>query len=261
MFPTKEGFGSWNRFRAFPVRLGALAKGMEPLYEGKAKRLYTTDDPEILRMEFKDEATAFNAEKKAVFESKGQLNKAITLLLYRILEGKGVATHLESDGDEINLMVKKVEILMVEVIVRNVAAGSFCKRTAVEEGTAFQIPIVEFSYKSDELGDPLINDDYAREMGLATEAECAELKKQALIVNEVLKEFFLKTGLRLIDFKVEFGRLSTGEIVLADEVSPDTCRLWDAKTGEKLDKDRFRQDLGGVMEGYQEILRRIEEAE
>ena len=234
---------------------------MEPLYEGKAKRLYATDDAEILRMEFKDEATAFNAEKKAVFESKGRLNKAITLLLYRMLESKGVETHLAADGDEINLMVRKVEILLVEVIVRNVAAGSFCKRTGVKEGTLFETPIVEFSYKSDELGDPLINDDYAREMGLATEAESAFLKKQALVVNEVLKEFFLETGLRLIDFKIEFGRLGNGEIVLADEVSPDTCRLWDAQTGEKLDKDRFRQDLGGVMEGYQEVLRRIEQAE
>lgn len=211
-------------------------------------------------MEYKDDATAFNAEKKAVFESKGRLNKAITLLLYQMLEEKGVPTHLAADGDEINLMVRKVEILMVEVIVRNVAAGSFSKRMGVAEGTLFQTPIVEFSYKSDELGDPLINDDYAREMGLATEEECAFLKKQALVVNEVLKEFFLKTGLRLIDFKIEFGRLSSGEIVLADEVSPDTCRLWDAETGQKLDKDRFRQDLGGVMEGYEEVLRRIEEA-
>jgi phosphoribosylaminoimidazole-succinocarboxamide synthase len=231
---------------------------MEPLYEGKAKRLYKTDDPELLRMEFKDDATAFNAEKKAVFDSKGKLNKAITLLIYRMLEEKGVQTHLAEDGDEINLLVKKVEILMVEVIVRNVAAGSFCKRVGVEEGTAFETPIVEFSYKSDALGDPLINDDYAREMGLATMKECAFLKKQALQVNEVLRDFFHQCGLRLVDFKIEFGRLANGDIVLADEVSPDTCRLWDEKTGEKLDKDRFRQDLGGVMEGYQEVLRRLE---
>jgi len=231
---------------------------MEPLYEGKAKRLYSTDEPEVLRMEFKDDATAFNAEKKEVFESKGQLNKAITLLIYRMLEDKGVKTHLSADVDEINLLVKKVDIVMVEVIVRNVAAGSFSKRVGVKEGTPFKQPIVEFSYKSDPLGDPLINDDYAREMGLATEDECLLLKKQALVVNEVLLEFFAKCGLRLIDFKIEFGRLSSGEIVLADEVSPDTCRLWDAETGDKLDKDRFRQDLGGVMEGYQEVLRRIE---
>lgn len=231
---------------------------MEPLYEGKAKRLYTTDDSAVLRMEFKDEATAFNAEKKAVFESKGRLNKAITLLIYRMLEEKGVQTHLSADQDEINLLVKKVDILMVEVIVRNFAAGSFTKRMGVAEGTGFQTPIVEFSYKSDALGDPLINDDYAREMGLATMEDCAFLKKQALVVNDVLREFFKKCGLRLIDFKIEFGRLASGEIVLADEVSPDTCRLWDEETGEKLDKDRFRQDLGGVMEGYQEVLRRLE---
>lgn len=231
---------------------------MEPLYEGKAKRLYSTDDPNVLRMEYKDEATAFNAEKKAVFESKGELNKAITLLIYRMLEEKGVKTHLAADLDATNLLVKKVEIVMVEVIVRNLAAGSFCKRVGVKEGTSFKAPIVEFSYKSDELGDPLINDDYAREMGLATAQECALLKTQALVVNEVLLEFFAKCGLRLVDFKIEFGRLETGEIVLADEVSPDTCRLWDAETGEKLDKDRFRQDLGGVMEGYQEVLRRLE---
>ncbi len=254
----KGGFRSLNRIRALLAATSALARGMEPLYEGKAKRLYATEDDEILRMEFKNDATAFNAEKKAVFESKGELNKAITLLIYNMLEEKGVKTHLAADGDSINLMVKKVEILMVEVIVRNSAAGSFCKRVGVEEGIEFKSPIVEFSYKSDELGDPLINDDYAREMGLATESECAELKQKALIVNEVLKEFFLKCGLRLIDFKIEFGRLSSGEIVLADEVSPDTCRLWDAETGEKLDKDRFRQDLGGVMEGYREVLRRIE---
>jgi len=233
---------------------------MELLYEGKAKKLYTTDDPEVLRMEFKDDATAFNAEKKAQFENKGKLNKAITILLYRMLEGKGVPTHLVADVDEVNLLVKSVEILMVEVIVRNVAAGSFSKRMAVPEGTEFKTPIVEFSYKSDELGDPLINDDYAREMGLASEEDCAFLKKQALVINEVQREFFAKCGLKLVDFKIEFGRLPNGEIILADEVSPDTCRLWDLETGEKMDKDRFRQDLGGVMEGYAEVLKRVEEA-
>ncbi|MBK1791097.1 phosphoribosylaminoimidazolesuccinocarboxamide synthase [Persicirhabdus sediminis] len=233
---------------------------MQPLYEGKAKRLYTTDDPNVLRMEYKDEATAFNALKKAEFENKGKLNKAITLALYRMLEAKGVKTHLVEDIDEININVKAVDILLVEVIVRNFAAGSFSKRVGVAEGTAFNQPIVEFSYKSDELGDPLINTAYAREMGLATEEECAELKRQALIVNEVLIDFFKRTGLKLVDFKIEFGRTRDGdkEIVLADEISPDTCRLWDLETGEKLDKDRFRQDLGDVMAGYEEILRRIE---
>ncbi len=179
---------------------------MEPLYEGKAKKLFTTDDPNVLRMEFKDDATAFNAEKKAQFENKGKLNKAITLLIYEMLEDHGVPTHLADDIDEITIDVKKVDILLVEVIVRNVAAGSFSKRMGVKEGTHFKNPIVEFSYKSDELGDPLINDDYAREMGLATPEESAFLKKQALVVNLVLLEFFKECGMRLIDFKIEFGR-------------------------------------------------------
>lgn len=233
---------------------------MEPIYEGKAKKLFTTDDPEVLRMEYKDDATAFNAEKKAKFENKGRLNKAITLLMYQMLEEKGVPTHLVADLDEVNLLVKKVEILMVEVIVRNLAAGSFCKRTGIEEGTAFGAPIVEFSYKSDALGDPLINDDYVREMGLATPEECAFLKAQALVINGVMTAFFLECGMKLVDFKIEFGRGSDGKIVLADEVSPDTCRLWDAITGKKMDKDRFRQDLGGVMEGYEEVLTRLTKA-
>ena len=233
---------------------------MEPLYEGKAKRLYTTDDPNVLRMEYKDEATAFNAEKKAEFENKGRLNTAITLALYKMLEAKGVETHLVGEVDEINLLVKTVDILMVEVIVRNVAAGSFCKRVGVEEGTQFKQPIVEFSYKSDELGDPLINDDYAREMGLATPEECAELKQKALIVNEAMIDFFKRCNLKLVDFKIEFGRTKDSEakIVLADEISPDTCRLWDIETGKKLDKDRFRQDLGDVMGAYEEVLKRVE---
>ncbi len=235
---------------------------MQPLYEGKAKRLYTTDDPNVLRMEYKDEATAFNAEKKAEFENKGRLNTAITLAMYRMLEAKGVETHLIDQVDDINLLVKNVDILMVEVIVRNIAAGSFCKRVGVEEGVEFNTPIVEFSYKSDELGDPLINDDYAREMGLATPEECAELKQKALVVNEVMIDFFNRCGLKLVDFKIEFGRTKDDEakIVLADEISPDTCRLWDIETGKKMDKDRFRQDLGDVMGAYEEVLKRVESA-
>ncbi len=234
---------------------------MEMLYEGKAKKMYETEDPHVLRMEFKDDATAFNAEKRAQFENKGKLNKAITLLIYKMLEDKGLKTHLVADVDDINILVKKVEILMVEVIVRNAATGSMVKRTGVKEGLRFGKPIVEFSYKSDEHGDPLINDDYAREMGLATEEECAFLKQQALVVNEVLIEFFRKCGLDLIDFKIEFGRTAeNGEIVLADEISPDTCRLWDLDTGRKMDKDRFRQDLGEVMESYAEVLERVRQA-
>lgn len=232
---------------------------MKPLYEGKAKRLYATDDANVLRMEYKDEATAFNAEKKAEFENKGKLNKAITLAMYRMLEAKGVETHLVADVDDVNLDVQAVDILMVEVIVRNIAAGSFCKRMGVDEGMVFNAPIVEFSYKSDELGDPIINTAYARELGLATPAECAELKEKALVVNDVMIDFFKQCGLKLVDFKIEFGRTKDGtdKIVLADEISPDTCRLWDIETGEKMDKDRFRQDLGGVMEGYEEVLKRI----
>jgi phosphoribosylaminoimidazole-succinocarboxamide synthase len=233
---------------------------MEPFYEGKAKKLFTTDDPNVLRMEFKDDATAFNAEKKEQFENKGRLNKAITLLIFEMLEDRGIPTHLEADVDEITIEVKKVDILLVEVIVRNVAAGSFSKRMGVKEGTPFRKPIVEFCYKSDELGDPLINDDYAREMGLATPEESAFLKKQALGVNLVLLEFLKECGMRLIDFKIEFGRSVEGDLILADEISPDTCRLWDSETGEKMDKDRFRQDLGGVMEGYEKVLERVRAA-
>ncbi len=232
---------------------------MEPIYEGKAKRLFTTEDPNVLRMEYKDSATAFNALKKEDFENKGRFNKAITLIIYRMFEEKGVPTHLVADVDEINLLVKRVSILPLEVIVRNIAAGSFSKRMGVEEGTAFKQPIVEFSYKDDSLGDPFINDDYARELGAATEEECAYLKKMALIINEVMIEFFLKANLRLVDFKIEFGRLASDPsvIILADEVSPDTCRLWDVETGKKMDKDRFRQDMGDFMEAYEEVLNRL----
>ena len=229
---------------------------MEPIYEGKAKRLYTTDDPNVLRMEYKDSATAFNGVKKEDFENKGRMNKAITLIIYKMLEEKGVKTHLVGDVDDVNLLVKKVSIMPLEVIVRNVAAGSM----GVKEGTAFTKPIVEFSYKDDALNDPFINVDYAREMGAATEEECAYIKKMALLINDTLKEFFLKANLRLIDFKVEFGRLSTDpeQIVLADEISPDTCRLWDVATGKKMDKDRFRQGLGEFMESYAEVLSRLQ---
>ena len=234
---------------------------MEPLYEGKAKRLWATEDPNILRMEFKNDATAFNGEKKAQFESKGRLNNTISTLIYGMLEKEGVPTHFVRSVDETNVEVKKVDILMVEVIIRNVSAGSFCKRTGMEEGIAFTQPIVEFSYKSDELGDPLINDDYIREMKLATPDDLAHLRKAGLKVNDLLTEFFAKCGLKLVDFKLEFGRLveDPSVIVLADEISPDGCRLWDLKTGEKMDKDRFRRDLGNVMEAYEEVLGRVRE--
>ncbi len=232
---------------------------MEPLYEGKAKRMWATADPLVLRMEFKDDATAFNGEKKAVFAEKGRLNNAISTLIYGFLEKEGVPTHFVRQIDATNVEVKKVEILMIEVIVRNIAAGSFCKRTGVEEGRVFSQPIIEFSLKSDELGDPLINDDYIRELKLATPEELAFLRASALKVNRILGEFFAKAGLKLVDFKIEFGRLASdpNTIVLADEISPDGCRLWDLKTGEKMDKDRFRRDLGNVMEAYAEVLERV----
>jgi len=234
---------------------------MTPLYEGKAKRLWTTGNEDTLRMEFKDEATAFDGKKKAVFESKGRLNCAISTLIYQLLEKEGVATHFLRQIDDTNVEVKKVEILKVEVIVRNLAAGNFTRRTGIAEGHQFLRPVVEFSYKSDELGDPLINEDYIREMDLATPGEIAHLRKSALKVNELLGAFFAKCGLKLVDFKLEFGRLATDPavIVLADEISPDGCRLWDLKTGEKMDKDRFRRDLGNVMEAYGEVLERVKQ--
>jgi len=234
---------------------------MTPIYEGKAKRMWATDRPDTLRMEFKDEATAFDGKKKAVFESKGRLNCAISTLVYGMLEKEGVPTHFVRQIDETNVEVKKVDILMVEVIVRNLAAGNFTRRTGVPEGTPFTQPVVEFSYKSDEHGDPLINEDYVREMKLATPEELAHLRQSALKVNELLGAFFAKCGLKLVDFKLEFGRLVTDPsvIVLADEISPDGCRLWDLKTGEKMDKDRFRRDLGNVMEAYGEVLERVKQ--
>jgi len=233
---------------------------MQPIYEGKAKRLWTTEDPHTLRMEFKNDATAFNGEKKASFEDKGRLNNSISTLIYQYLEKVGVPTHLVRKLDDTNVEVHKVDILMVEVIVRNVSAGSFCKRTGMEEGRAFSSPVIEFSYKSDELGDPLINDDYIREMGLASVDDMAHLRKSALKVNEILIALFADAGLRLVDFKLEFGRLVSdpSSIVLADEISPDGCRLWDLKTGEKMDKDRFRRDLGNVMDAYREVLARLQ---
>jgi len=233
---------------------------MQPIYEGKAKRLWETEDPHTLRMEFKNDATAFNGEKKASFEDKGRLNNSISTLIYQYLEKVGVQTHFVSKIDDTNVEVRKVTILLVEVIVRNVSAGSFCKRTGMEEGKPFSKPIIEFSYKSDELGDPLINDDYIREMGLATPEDLAHLRESALKVNEILIALFADAGLRLVDFKLEFGRLASdpSRIVLADEISPDGCRLWDLSTGEKMDKDRFRRDLGNVMDAYREVLSRLE---
>lgn len=228
------------------------------LYEGKAKRMFATGEPGALVMEFKDDATAFNGEKKAVFAEKGRLNCAISTLLYGHLHDQGVPTHFIRQLDDTRMLVRKVEIVPVEVIVRNTSAGSFCKRTGMDEGIDFDAPVVEFSLKSDELGDPLVNDDYIRVLGLATPDELAFLRRSALHVNDILGEFFRKAGLKLVDFKLEYGRPSDAPktLVLADEVSPDGCRLWDLETGEKMDKDRFRRDLGHVMESYEEVLKR-----
>ncbi len=235
---------------------------MQPIYEGKAKRLFTTEEPNELLMQFKDDATAFNGEKKASFANKGRLNKQLTQHLYRLLEAADVATHFLRDHNEDSLIVRRVEIVPIEVVVRNVVAGSLQKRTGLPEGHELRQPIIELYYKSDALGDPMINDEHVAALQLATRDEIEKLRRSALRVNGVLTAFFKKAGLRLVDFKVEYGRLYPNKrnIVLADEISPDTCRLWDFETGQKLDKDRFRQDLGDLVEGYTTVLQRVEHA-
>ena len=230
----------------------------EMMYEGKAKMVYATDDADKVVIYYKDDATAFNGEKKGQIEDKGVLNNSITSALFELLEKNGVKTHFEKKLNEREQLTKKVEIVPLEVIVRNVAAGSMAKRYGVAEGTELLIPVLELSYKNDDLGDPLINDYHAVALGFTTFEELKTIYAMASKVNEVLSAFFLKHGIKLIDFKLEFGRFH-GEILLADEISPDTCRLWDAKTNEKLDKDRFRRDMGNVKEAYIEILKRIEE--
>ena len=229
----------------------------EQLYEGKAKKVYATNDPAIVIVDYKDDATAFNGEKKGTIVGKGVINNRMSNYIMKQLEKEGVPTHLVEELSDRETAVKKVSIVPLEVIVRNVAAGSFSKRMGVEEGKELLCPIVEFSYKCDELNDPFINDDYALALGLATQKEIDTIKTYTRKVNEVLKKYFLGIGIKLIDFKIEFGRLADGTIILADEISPDTCRLWDVKTNEKLDKDRFRRDLGGTEEAYQEVMKRI----
>lgn len=232
-----------------------MKKGTQ-LYEGKAKKVYLTDDPDVLIVDYKDDATAFNGEKKGTIVGKGAINNRMSNYLFKQLEKEGIPTHLIEELSDRETAVKKVSIVPLEVIVRNVSAGSFSKRLGVPEGTEFTEPTIEFSYKNDELGDPLINDYFARALDLASWDEIETIKKYAFKINEVLKEFFLAAELRLIDFKIEFGRYH-GTIILADEISPDTCRLWDVHTNEKLDKDRFRRDLGNVEEAYQEVMKRI----
>lgn len=232
---------------------------LEQLYEGKAKKVFKTSDPELLIVEYKDDATAFNGLKKGTIAGKGVINNQMSNRLMAHLEKKGVPTHFVEEINTRETIVKKVSIVPLEVIIRNISAGSFAKHYGVEEGIVFDAPTIEFSYKNDELGDPLLNEYHALALKLATPEEIATIKKYSFMVNDVLKAFWATCGVTLVDFKLEFGRLSDGTIVLADEISPDTSRLWDSETHEKLDKDRFRRDMGGVEEAYAEIMKRLEE--
>ena len=231
----------------------------EQLYEGKAKKVYSTDDEELLIVSYKDDATAFNGLKKGTIAGKGVINNRMSNRLMQMLEKSGIPTHFVRELSDRETLVRKVTIVPLEVIVRNIAAGSFSKRYGVEEGVVFSQPTMEISYKNDELGDPLLNGYHALAMGLATREELQTIEDYAFRIDALLQAFWKQCGVTLVDFKLEFGRLSDGTIVLADEISPDTCRLWDAKTGEKLDKDRFRRDMGGVEEAYAEIMKRLEE--
>ena len=232
---------------------------LEQLYEGKAKRVFATNDPELLIVDYKDDATAFNGLKKGTISGKGVINNQMSNRLMQKLEKAGIPTHFVRELSERETLVKKVAIVPLEVIVRNIAAGSFSKRYGMEEGVVFEQPTIEFSYKNDALGDPLLNTLHARALGLATDTEIEQIKCYAFRINEILKAFWAECVVTLVDFKLEFGRLPDGTIVLADEISPDTCRLWDTKTHEKLDKDRFRRDLGGVEDAYAEIMKRLVE--
>ena len=231
----------------------------EQLYEGKAKKVYATENPELLIVSYKDDATAFNGLKKGTIHGKGVINNRMSNLLMQRLEKAGIPTHFVRQLSDRETLVKRVSIVPLEVIIRNIAAGSFSERYGVDEGFVFETPTIEFSYKNDELGDPLLNEYHAIAMKLATREEIDTIKRYAFGVNEQLKAFWAECGVTLVDFKLEFGRLPEGSIVLADEISPDTCRLWDSKTYEKLDKDRFRRDLGGVENAYAEVMKRLTE--
>lgn len=233
-----------------------MTKGKQ-LYEGKAKKIFETDEPEILLVSYKDDATAFNGIKKGTILGKGIINNKVTNYMMRLLEKAGIPTHYIEEISERETLVKKVSIIPLEVIIRNVSAGSFAKNYGVEEGIIFDEPTIEFSYKNDNLGDPLINSYHAIALKLATKEEIEIIKKYAFKINEEMKKFFISINVKLIDFKLEFGKLADNKIVLADEISPDTCRFWDATTNEKLDKDRFRRDLGNVEGAYKEIMKRI----
>ena len=227
------------------------------LYEGKAKKVYATTDEDLCIVSYKDDATAFNGLKKGTIAGKGVVNNRMTNLLMQLLEKAGVPTHFVRELSDRDTLVKKVKIVPLEVIIRNVSAGSFAKRYGVEEGIVFEEPTIEFSYKNDDLHDPLINEYHALALKLATREEIDAIKSMAFRINEVMKAYFLSLGVKLVDFKLEFGRTPDGTIVLADEISPDTCRFWDAETNEKLDKDRFRRDMGGVEDAYNEMMRRV----
>lgn len=227
------------------------------LYEGKAKKVYATDDPELVIVSYKDDATALDGLKKGTVAGKGVVNNKMSNFLCRLLESRGVKTHYVEELSDRETLVKKVSIVPLEVIIRNISAGSFAKRYGVEEGIVFKSPTIEFSYKNDDLHDPLINSYHALALGLATEEEINTIKETAFKINSILKEYFLTLNVKLVDFKLEFGRTSDGTVILADEISPDTCRFWDADTNEKLDKDRFRRDMGGVEEAYAEMMKRV----
>ena len=230
---------------------------LEQLYEGKAKKVFATSDPELCIVSYKDDATAFNGLKKGTIVGKGVINNKMSNFLMQMLEKEGVPTHFVEQHSDRDTVVKKVSIVPLEVIIRNISAGSFAKHYGVEEGIVFDEPTIEISYKNDDLGDPLLNAYHAIALKLATREEIEQIKSMAFKVNEVLKAYMLTLGVRLVDFKLEFGKTSDGKIVLADEISPDTCRLWDKDTNEKLDKDRFRRDMGGVEDAYNEMMKRL----
>ena len=229
----------------------------EQLYEGKAKKVFATEDSNLVIVSYKDDATAFNGLKKGTIAGKGVVNNRMTNYMFKMLEKAGVPTHYVEELNDRETVVKKVSIVPLEVIVRNVAAGRFSKRMGVEEGSALKCPILEFSYKNDDLGDPFINDYYALALGLATKEEIDLIAKYTFMINDFMVDFFKKLNIDLIDFKIEFGKTADGTIILADEISPDTCRFWDSTTHEKLDKDRFRRDMGGVEDAYSEIMKRL----
>jgi phosphoribosylaminoimidazole-succinocarboxamide synthase len=231
------------------------------MYEGKAKKVYATDDPGLYIVEYKDDATAFNGQKRGRIEGKGEVNNRISNILFRVLEQGGVATHFVEQLSPRTALVRAVDIVPVEVVVRNLAAGSMAQRLGLEEGTRLARPVVEFYYKNDALGDPWVTEDHIEVLGWADAGMIQQMKETAIRVDQLLTEFFRSCGVTLVDFKLEFGRTRDGALVVADEISPDTCRLWDAATGERLDKDRFRRDLGGVEEAYQEMLARVEKGE